>query len=51
MPPTEAPFPILAFKLIAMIHWFAKAVKIAFPELFLVNDRRDDFFEAGVAQG
>jgi hypothetical protein len=37
--------------LIAIIVRLAKAVKITFPELFLVNDRRDDFSETGVAQG
>jgi hypothetical protein len=51
LPPTEAPFSILAFKLIAIIPSFAKAIKIAFPKLFPANDRRDDVFEAHVAQG
>jgi hypothetical protein len=51
LPPTEAPFSILAFKLIAIISSFAKAIKIAFPKLFLANDRRNDVSEALVAQG
>lgn len=49
--PTETPFLILALKLIAIILSLAKTIKVAFSQLFLVNDRRDDFSKAGIAQG
>ena len=48
--PTEAPFSILALKLIAIIRGFAKTVKVAFSQLFPVNDWRDDLSKAGIAQ-
>jgi|GEM_PF-6521556 len=47
----QAPSSILAFQLIAMGCRSAEAVKVAFFELFLVNDGRDDFPEARVAKG
>lgn len=49
--PTKAPVPVLTVKLIAVIPSLAKTIKIAFSELFFVNDRRDDVSEADVAQG
>jgi hypothetical protein len=49
--PTEAPFFIFTLKLIAIILSLAKTIKVSFPQLFLVNDWRDDLPEAGIAQG
>jgi hypothetical protein len=49
--PTEAPFYILALKLIAIVVSLAKTIKVAFPQLFLVNDRRDDLSKTRIAQG
>ena len=42
---------ILALKLIAIIRGFAKTIKVTLPQLFFVNDWRDDLSKAGMAQG
>jgi hypothetical protein len=49
--PAEAPFFIFAMELIAIIVSLAKTIKVSFPQLFLVNDWRDDLSKAGIAQG
>jgi hypothetical protein len=48
---TEAPFSIHAFKLIAISACFAKAVKVSFSQLLLVNDGGDRLSKAGIAEG
>jgi len=46
----EAPFPILADGLITICVGFSKAIEIAFPYLFSVNNRRNNLFEARVTE-
>jgi len=46
----EAPFYILALRLIATISSLAETIKVAFIQLFPVNNWGDHLFEAGMAQ-
>jgi hypothetical protein len=48
--PSEAPFPVLAFRLIAIVMGLAETVEVALAQLFLMNDGGDDFYKAGVAK-
>lgn len=46
----KAPLPILAVELIAIYDCFAKAVEVAFLQLFFVNQGAGNLFEAGRAK-
>jgi hypothetical protein len=48
--PVKAPFSVFASTLITIQACLAKAVEIAFGQLFLVNERADGLFEADITK-